>query len=79
MTGLSLPSPQGLYLMEPNLGHNVRYKVMEPFIHCCVSLEIKSLDASDAKLFAVKVKWSSTEVELVRLCPLGRQQQLNCI
>jgi len=21
-------------------GHNVKYKVMEPFIHCCVSLEI---------------------------------------
>ena len=38
----------------------MRYKVMEPFIHCCVSLEInngqiESLDASDGKLFAVKV------------------------
>ena len=41
-------------------GHNVRYKVMEPFIHCRVSLEInngqiESLNASDGKLFAVKV------------------------
>ena len=41
-------------------GHNVRYKVMEPFIHCRVSLEIsngqmESLNASDVKLFAVKV------------------------
>ena len=39
--------------------HNVRYKVMEPFIRCCVSLElnnglIESLNASDVKLFAVK-------------------------
>ena len=36
------------------------YKVMEPFIHCRVSLEInngqiESLNASDVKLFAVKV------------------------
>jgi len=45
-------------------GHNVRYKVMEPFIQYRVSLEInkgqiKSLDASDVKLSAVKVmqKW----------------------
>ena len=45
-------------------GHNVRYKVMEPFIHFRVSLEInngqmESLNASDVKLFAVKVtpKW----------------------
>ena len=41
-------------------GHNVRYKVMEPFIHFHVSLEInngqmESLNASDVKLFAVKV------------------------
>ena len=41
-------------------GHNVRYKVMEPFIHFRVSLEImngqmESLNASDVKLFAVKV------------------------
>ena len=40
--------------------HIVRYKVMEPCIHCHVSLEInngqiKSLNASDVKLFAVKV------------------------
>lgn len=37
--------------------HNVRYKVTEPFIHRDVSLElnngqIKSLNASDVKLFA---------------------------
>ena len=45
-------------------GHNVSYKVMEPFIHFRVSLEInngqmESLNASDVKLFAVKVtpKW----------------------
>ena len=41
-------------------GHNVRYKVMGPFIHFRVSLEImngqmESLNASDVKLFAVKV------------------------
>ena len=41
-------------------GHNLRHKVMEPFIHSCVSLEInngqmESLDASDVKLFAVKM------------------------
>ena len=41
-------------------GHNVRYKVMEPFIHFRVSLEInngqmESFNASDVKLFAVKV------------------------
>jgi len=41
-------------------GHNIRYKVMEPFIHCRVSLQInngqmESLNSSDGKLFAVKV------------------------
>jgi len=41
-------------------GHNISYKVMEHFIHCCVSLEINkgqmgSSNASDVKLFAVKV------------------------
>ena len=41
-------------------GHNVRYKVMEPFIHRRADLEInneqiESLNASDVKLFAVKV------------------------
>ena len=41
-------------------GHNISYKVMEHFIHCRVSLEIKngqmeSSNASDVKLFAVKV------------------------
>ncbi len=50
-----------LFLQERLLqGHKVRYKVIEPFIHCRVSLEInngqmESLDASDVKLFAVKV------------------------
>ena len=39
---------------------NVRYKVMGPFLHFRVSLEImngqmESLNASDVKLFAVKV------------------------
>jgi len=42
------------------LGHIVRYKLMEPFIHCCVSLEInngqmESLKIPDVKLFTVKV------------------------
>jgi len=37
---------------------HVRYKVMEPFKHCCVSLEIyngkiKCLDASDVNLLAL--------------------------
>ena len=41
-------------------GHNISYKVMEHFIHCRVSLEIKngqmeSSNASDVKLSAVKV------------------------
>ena len=50
-----------LFLQKLHLrGHNVRYKVMEPFIHFRVSLEInngqtESLNASDVKLFAVKV------------------------
>jgi len=50
-----------LFLQKKLLrGRNVRDKVMEHFIHCNVSLEInngqmKSLDASDVKLFAVKV------------------------
>ena len=50
-----------LFLQKLHLqGHNVRYKVMEPFIHFRVSLEINNrqmeyLNASDVKLFDDKV------------------------
>jgi len=50
-----------LYLQKLLLqSHNVRYTVIEPFIHCRVSLEInngqmESLDASDVKLHSIKV------------------------
>jgi len=51
-------------------GHNIRYKVMEPFIHCRVSLEInngqmESLNTTDVKLLVILSQWNAGEDLLI--------------